>query len=443
MPETVKAPVPPPQPIDQPPDRKPSAERKDAGQVISKDTVLLARDADWTKIAPEAQVRTATPLMALPGSHVELKLDTGVRLTLWGGLPETTGWKTLDAQATLHAPPAGYDLDVTIDHGRAYIGTTKKPGPAKVRVRFASEMWDLTLADDQTEVMIDVSRLFAGEPFRRDGKGGLPRTEVTLAVLQGEVHVKAEDKDFGLKAPPGPAELHWDDKGQGAGKPIELDAVPASWAKVPAKLTRERQTEIEAAQKKLVQRIGEKGKSVDLALAEIAQDASRAARALAVLGQGAVGRMPSLLDALEEPQFPDARAAAAAALAQFAARQPGNDQQVYELLLARRGYADRQAEQALWLLHGFDEAQLNNPATYERLIDALRSEQAAVRELAAWRLRLIDPEGAAQARFSATDPEPAREKAVGEWQRRIPPGKLPPPRANPQGRGPDKRRVTG
>ena len=48
---------------------------------------------------------------------------------------------------------------------------------------------------------------------------------------------------------------------------------------------------------------------------------------------------------------------------------------------------------ALWLLHGFDETQLSDPATYERLIAALRSDQVSVRELAAWRLRQIDPEG--------------------------------------------------
>jgi hypothetical protein len=250
-------------------------------------------------------------------------------------------------------------------------------------------------------------------------------------------------KDFDLKAPPGPAELRWDSKGPGVGKPVETETAPAPWAKAPGKLTRDRQLEIEVAQKKLVQRIGEKGKPIDLALAEIAQDTSRAARVLAVLGQGALGLLPPLLDALEEPQFPDARAAAAAALSHFAARQPGADQQVYDQLQARRGYPDRQAEQALWLLHGFSEKQLSDPTTYERLIEALRSDQPAMRELAASRLRQIDPDGAAQARFNATDLDAAREKAVGEWQRRIPPGKLPPSRANPQGRAPDKRRVTG
>ncbi len=443
-PETVKPPVVPPPETVKPPDRSPpSTEKKDVGQFTSKDAVLLARNADWTKVAPDARVSTATPLLALAGSHADLTLDTGIHLTLWGGLPETTGWKTLDCQITLHAPPAGYDLDLIVYRGRVYLSTTKKPTPAKVRVRLAGQIWDLTLADDQTEVVIDMSHLFAGEPVRRDGKGEARRFELFVAVLQGKVHVKADAKELDLKAPPGPAEVRWDNEMPDVGNPIELDAVPAAWAKAPAKIPRDRQVELDAAQKKLVQRIGEKGKPIDLALAEIAQDTSRAARVLAVLGQGAIGLLPPLLDALEDPQFPDARAAAAAALAHFDARQPSADQQIYDQLQARRAYTGPQAEQALWLLHGFNERQLSDPAMYERLIAALRSEQPAIRELAAWRLRQIDPDGANQARFNATDPEAAREKAIGDWQRRIPPGKLPPPRANPQGRATDKRRVTG
>ena len=198
-------------------------------------------------------------------------------MTLWGGLPDTNGWRTLDCEITLHVPPSGYDLDFTLDHGRVYLGSTKKPGPAKARVRFADQIWDLTLADDQTDVMIDVSRLFAGEPVTQNNKRESPRTDATLAVLQGQVDVAVDAKEFDLKAQPGPAELHWDNKAPGPIKPTELDTIPAAWAKAPAKTPCDRQLEMENAQKKLAQRIAEKGKSVELALAEIAQDTSRSA----------------------------------------------------------------------------------------------------------------------------------------------------------------------
>jgi hypothetical protein len=427
------APVTPPrQPIDKVPDRSPNYERKDAGQFTSKDAVLLVKDGDrWIRAAADAKVTTAAPLLALPGSHADLKLGSA-HLTLWGGLPETTGWKTLDGQVTLHVPPAGFDLDFTLDHGRVYFGVAK-PG-AKVRARFADEVWDLTLADEQSEVMLDVSRLFAGEPVRRDGKGESPRTSASLAVVQGKAEVRVDAKTFKLTAPPGPAELTWDNKGPGVSQPVEFAAAPLAWSKSPIKLG-DRQRDVEAAQKALLQRLGAKDKDIGVAVAELAGDnPARTAKPLSVLCQAALGQFSSMVDALEDPSSSEMRYAAAAALAHFVAAKPGNDQLVYNQLKDRKG--DQGADQILALLHGFSDAQLNEPRTYERLIDALKSNDTSLRSLAGWRLRLADPEGADRIKFGATDPEPAREKAVGEWQRRIPPGGLPPSKTNPQGRGP-------
>jgi hypothetical protein len=429
-----KTPTPPVNPVPTPPkpDRSPSNEKKDIGQFVSRDAVLLARDGDnWVKVSQDAKPRTAGPLVALPGSHAELKFENGAGLTLWGGLPDTTGWKVLGCEATLHVPPAGFDLDFTLERGRVYVGTAKKMGPTKVRVRFADQIADVTLAEDGSEVMVEVVRTFAGEPFNREAKPVVPRTDVTLGVTQGKAAVVIDSKEVALQAPPGPAELRW----PGEGKPIELDTPPAVWAMVPAKLSRERVQEIEAAQRKLVQRMAQKDKSIDVAVAEVSQDPSRAAKVLAALCWGTIGRLPPLVDDLGEPQFPELRQAAAAALAQFVARQPGNDQQVYDQLLP--GYGKNQAATAVWLLRGFGDAQPADPAIYERLMAALRSEQIGVRELAVLRLRQADPEGAAQIKFNAADPEAAREKAVAEWQRRIPPGKLP-PKSGPQGKAVQK-----
>jgi hypothetical protein len=252
-----------------------------------------------------------------------------------------------------------------------------------------------------------------------------------LGVHQGKATVKIDAKEFALQAPPGPAELFWNSKGPAIEKAVELEAAPTTWSKGPLKPP-DRQRDIDAAQQKLRQRIGEKNKPIDLAIAEVAQDPARAAKVLATLCRAELGPLTPLLDDLVEPQFPEVRQAAAIALAHYIARQPGADQKLFEQL--KSGYGDRQSEQAEWLLHGFSEQQLTDPRTYERLIEALKNDQCGVRELAAWRLRLADPEGANLIRFISTDTEAARDKTINEWQRRIPPGKLPPPRANPQGK---------
>jgi hypothetical protein len=415
-----------------PPNLSASTEKKDVGQFTSRDAVLLAEDGNtWTNVPSTAKVRTAAPLLALPGSHAEIDLDSGARLTLWGGLPDTTGWTLLDSVVTLHVPPAGFDLDFTLDEGRAFVGNTKKNGPTKVRIRVAHQVIDVTLADEKSELLVQSVRLFAGQPVQRDTKG-LPPTHAMLAVVQGKANVAVGTKEFALREPPGPAELHW----PGDGKAAELDSPPALWTKNAIRaLPRERQQEVEAAQKKFVQRAGEKSKPINLAVAELGQDTNRSAQTLATLCLGSLGLLPQLIDNLNEPQSPDVRLAAAAALAHFIARQVGNDATAFEQL--RKVYGDRWADVAMWLLHGFNEVQSAEPATYSRLIEALRADPIGVRELAAWRLRQADPDGAAQIRFGAGDPEPVRERAVVEWLRRIPPGKVP-PRNNPQGRGPGR-----
>jgi hypothetical protein len=58
--------------------------------------------------------------------------------------------------------------------------------------------------------------------------------------------------------------------------------------------------------------------------------------------------------------------------------------------------------------------------------------------LASWRLNQADQEGANRIAFDATANEAQREKAIGDWKKRIPPGNLP-PRTGPQGKPPGPR----
>jgi hypothetical protein len=134
---------------------------------------------------------------------------------------------------------------------------------------------------------------------------------------------------------------------------------------------------------------------------------------------------------MEDSGNAEVRQAAGLALEAFVARRPEFDAQVFEQLQAKLNFSERQADETMTLLHGFDEAARNNSATYDLLFVLLRSDSIGQRELASWRLGQIDPDGALRARYHAGDPEPQRERAIGEWRKRIPEGKLPPGRAQP------------
>lgn len=430
-------PEPPKQPIDQVPDRRPNAERSEIGALASKDALVLVRGDTWTRMPPDARVSTGVTLLTLPGYHGEIRLDNGLRLQSWGTLPELSGSILSDVQFALHAPPAGYDLDLTLDRGRIYLMGSARV-PTNVRVRFAGEVWDVTLTAPESELLVEFTAEFKGEPFRREGKGESPTMQALLAVLAGQATVKADARKFDLRTPPGQSALTWENKKAGL-KALEFASTPPAWLRKPVRtVNRDRQFEIDSALRNLLARAATPNKPIELAIAELADTDLRANKVLAVLAAGALGSWPQILDALEDDKVPELRQAAVQAIQSLIARDPGSDMQVFDQLQAKLGYSDRLAEETMTLLHGFPESAANDPATFDALFVMLRSERVGERELAYWRLSQLDPEGAARNRFHPGDPVDQRERAIGEWRRRIPEGKLPPGKTAPLGRANDR-----
>ena len=52
----------------------------------------------------------------------------------------------------LHAPPKDFDADLTLDRGAILLTNQKETGEAAVRLRFRGEVWDVRLAEKDTEV---------------------------------------------------------------------------------------------------------------------------------------------------------------------------------------------------------------------------------------------------------------------------------------------------
>ena len=78
------------------------------------------------------------------------------------------------------------------------------------------------------------------------------------------------------------------------------------------------------------------------------------------------------------------------------------------------------------LLRGFSESQVENPATYETLIEYLRHERLPIRELAYGHLRYLAPEGAKKIPYHPLSSSEDRERSYEQWKKLIPTGKLPP-----------------
>jgi hypothetical protein len=423
---------------------QPSKEKKNVGRCVQQlgDTPSLLLHGipgtrQWSVIGPDKPVSTDDVLVALPGTHADVRLDSGVRLTLYGNLEEYMDVRLppntepcLESSVVLHANPQ-FDLDFTHSRGRVYL-LNEKDGPATVRVRFHQEIWDLTLEDKGAEVGIDLSgRNTTRSPFQ---SGVDPRAELYLCVLKGKAATKIGYQSFALTGPPGPAFLLWDNEGRGVQGPIQLKENIPIWRRTIAgtKLAQELKAGVEVLCKEL---LNEK-KSVEVTLQENLGSTEAIHRILAVLYLEAIDDIAGVIEALDDqnPGHFDVRRAAISALQHWIGRNGSQDEKLYNSIkktgiLIDKKFTQADAETIMQLLHGLSEEQLGSPETYDALISYLRHKKLPIRELASMYLYMLVPQGRTIP-YSPVEGTDVRENAYEQWKKLIPTGKLPPPPPN-------------
>ncbi|HEY7425589.1 MAG TPA: hypothetical protein VH682_15260, partial [Gemmataceae bacterium] len=135
----------------------------------SQPSILVQRKQDsWRRLKPSMRVSTVEPLVSLPGYASEVRLDSGVHLLLRGHVPEFSLFPDMnylqECTVVAHKPDSkGVDADVTLRCGRLYISNHKDSGPVVVRLRFEKEVWDLTLKERDTEVVVDLLKRYRGD----------------------------------------------------------------------------------------------------------------------------------------------------------------------------------------------------------------------------------------------------------------------------------------
>ena len=105
-----------------------------------------------------------------------------------------------------------------------------------MRLRFADEVWDLTLINtekEDAEVGVDLVQTYLGDINYLDEP---PLRNLDLVVLSGRADVKIDYRPTAVLALRG--HIQWDNKGQGASGPQPVPAkdwplVQALWSKTP------------------------------------------------------------------------------------------------------------------------------------------------------------------------------------------------------------------
>lgn len=406
----------------------PSTARKEFGKYVSPPmatpSVLmqLAGDKDqWVRVRPESRLPTTVPLVSLPGYRSEIRPDSNVQLMLWGDLPVLSQTPIYESGVIVYDNPE-VDLDLKLDRGRVLLSNRKPAGPARVRVRVHEQIADLVLQDNTTEVvLVSLGFLAPGAPFRKEPPNVAWLGFLEVFVFKGQADVRVEGKEFAM---PGPSRLLWNTQAADLSPPRPVERLPEWWTNRTLPQTKDARAWSVALDQLGARLTGRAG--LEVVLAEAIKDPDSTNRRLAVRCLAATDDVSKLIDALNDEKHRDVRAETIFALLHWLGLRPNNDLRLFLVLRDQKKYPEGQAEIVMKLLHGFSEEEITHPATYETLLAYLLHEKLAIRELAAFHLSQLAPEGERKIRYDPAASEDQRQRAFQLWKQLIPDGKVPP-----------------
>jgi hypothetical protein len=457
----------------------PLAERKPVGKYISepdRPAVLLQENPtkkEWKRLnLASREVLSGSRLVSLPGYRSKVDLDTGVRLTLWGTLPElyeyNSEWlpvkvseketkklrvpflmNVLESIVTLHQPPKGLDVDLTLHHGRLLLANQKAKGPARVRVRVNDPsvprkadkpwepeyqaVWDISLDDPGSELSLELIGYFDPRYDYKplDSKEHWPPVALLkVLALKGQSHVRYREVDYPFHAPPGQALMEWSsgaglklEDAPGGMTPVRSDSprqvtdlpewyeagLKGVYPALPKDMPKQQSDLLQKMRllaRKALDGLNRIGSNPELVLSETlaATDGTGGGKEpspekmlpqfLALRCFAALDDLSRLLSSLTDPENRALRQTAHMILRNhWLAREPDHELRFLKACEKRFG-SRKQAADILELMHDLSLKERFSPDRREALIDGLKDNNLAIRELCAYTLYSLFPAGA-------------------------------------------------
>jgi len=261
----------------------------------------------------------------------------------------------------------------------------------------------------------------AGARFKA-GEKAEPVASLVMLIVNGAATADLGGFSLGLKAPPGPALVEWDSVGGARPQPQKLEKLP-EWADPDATLSAEGKKTAAAIEKFRAARAA----NPPAAIKAFLDSDDPIEQRIALVTLGATDDLEPLGKALASARTAEQWDFGITIVRHWLGRGPGYDQKLYGILTsAAQGYSPAHAKTILQLLLGFSPDDLTRPEIFEVLIEYVRHEQRAVRNLAAWHLVRLAPAGKAIG-FKPNGTNEEAEAAYKAWKKLIPSGMLPKP----------------
>lgn len=403
------------------------SERVAVGKATSLSGSVAARQpgrAAFEVLATNAELFTGDTLVMLPGATLQ-PAGGAVSLQSQADYDGRSPLPILETAVCLD-PTKDCDLAFTLDRGRVDLANTRTEGAAVVKVRFWDQTWTITLDVPGTRVALElVGRWPAGSRFRpvdpnKPGTPQKPVASLVLLVLKGSPTVSIGGFTLGLQSPPGPALLEWDSLSGARPEPLKLDKLP-DWADPTSNSTPRAKKAAEVVERFRLAR----ARDADAAINTFLGSTDPVDQRVALITLGALDDLDRLALTLAGAKTLEEWDFGITIARHWLGRCPGQDQKLFEALVGARGFDRGSAQIVMQLLFGFSPEDVAQPETFDVLIEYLRHDRAAVRNLAAWHLVRLVPQGKAIP-FKPDGTKADAEAAYSAWRKLIPPGQLPP-----------------
>lgn len=370
-------------------------------------------------------------LVSLPGGVLVSKNDV-ITLKALSDFDGKSPLPVFETALSLNDPKDA-DFEFVLDRGRVDLTNNKASGSATVRVRFWDQSWTIVLEEPGTRVTLELygrwpsgSRFKLAEPGVDFSKLPSPVASLVLLVLRGTATVTEGGVSLGLKAPPGPAELRWNSLTGARPQPLKLQHLP-EWANPESNLSEQGKKVAAAVEKYRNARLTDASK----ANSDFLSSTDPTEQRVALVMLGALDELQKMGKALSEATSSEEWDFGITVLRHWLGRSRGQDQRLFATLVDLRGYTPNQAKVVVQLLFGFSDNDIRQPETYEVLIEYLVHEKAGIRNLAAWHLVRLVPQGKTSIPFKPNGSPMENEKVYDAWKKMIPKGTVPPHLVNP------------
>jgi hypothetical protein len=415
-------------PVEKPDPALPSLAVKPVGKYVALDRwlcVLLQRQGEanpWAVVRPESEVSTAQTLVSLPGYRSLIALNSGLRLTLWGDLPEFSAFPpVLECVTMLNVPAAGTDLDLTLDRGRVVIAN-RKAGDAAARVclRFLRQVWELELPG-KGEAALELWTM---------PRSARPVACVGLFV-KGPVRVRTPRQTYDVteRAP-----LRWTSQEPTTYYHSPLKDPPAWWTPAPDR----KKPGVDKALSSLVDWSqllnGPTKNAADSVVTKIKTQVEETKDAdnqdVGLFFLAALDEIEPLIGFLNDRQNANVRGDTRYALQTWLSRDEQHADELRRILVGRGDGSPALAERIVQRLQFLPQDALDRRETYAGLISDLDDESLMIRDLAYWHLDRLGvggrlPEEAKAIKYDPTGPREERRAAVQQWKKLLDGGKIP------------------